>query len=210
MQQRSPMMPLTGLVLAGGAGRRWGGQDKGLLALAGRPLAAWVAAALAPQCATLLISINRNHAAYRALGYPLVTDRWPGFLGPVAGIASVLAQINTPWLLTAPCDTPLLPADLGLRLLSAAQAQNTSLAIAVAGGRAHFLHALIARGLADDLETYLIRGGRSMRGWLEHHAVATATFDDQVPAFVNLNDPILWARMVQDRQHDQQSSSVCI
>ena len=187
--------PIAGLVLAGGAGRRWGGRDKGLIALDGTPLFAWVAAALAPQCATLALSVNRHHAAYRAYGYPLVTDRWPDFRGPLAGIASALAASDLPWLLAAPCDMPFLPRDLGARLLTAARAQPAPLAIAAAGEQRHPLPLLVARVLAADLDDYLARGGRSVRGWLERHPVAVATLDEPAAAFVNLNDPAAWARV---------------
>jgi hypothetical protein len=55
--------PVTGLVLAGGEGRRMGGVDKGLLLLGGQPLVARVAARLRPQVDKLLLSANRARVA---------------------------------------------------------------------------------------------------------------------------------------------------
>ncbi len=75
-------MPITGVILAGGLGRRMGGSDKGLQEFRGRPLAAWVAERLAPQVDELLISANRNGERYAALGHRVIGDRIPGFRRP--------------------------------------------------------------------------------------------------------------------------------
>ena len=115
---------ITGLILAGGQARRMGGQDKGLVPLAGRPLIAWVIAALTPQVGRILISANRNQAAYAGFGHPVIGDEaggaeLAGFQGPLAGIATAMTRAETPWLLTLPCDAPLAPADLVSRLAAA-------------------------------------------------------------------------------------------
>ena len=53
-----------GIVLAGGAGSRVGGADKGLLPLQRRTLIACVLDALRPQCDALLVVANRNMDEY--------------------------------------------------------------------------------------------------------------------------------------------------
>jgi len=180
---------ITGLVLAGGAARRMGGVDKGLTVLGERPLIDWVVEALRPQTLTLLISANRNLDRYAATGCPVVTDRLEDFQGPLAGIAAGMRRIDTAWLLVSPCDTPLIPRDLGLRLADALAAQAARIAIAADPHRTHPLHALIPRTAAADLDDYLASGGRSVGGWLERHAVATARFDGSPSLFSNLNNP---------------------
>ncbi|HEV8261552.1 MAG TPA: NTP transferase domain-containing protein, partial [Burkholderiales bacterium] len=52
--------PVTGVILAGGLGRRMGGVDKGLQLLNGRPMAARVLSRLAPQVDEVLINANQN------------------------------------------------------------------------------------------------------------------------------------------------------
>ena len=47
---------ITGLVLAGGQGRRMGTVDKGLVPLAGRPMVAHVLERLAPQVDDILLN----------------------------------------------------------------------------------------------------------------------------------------------------------
>ena len=125
-QLQPPPAPaaITGLILAGGRARRMGGQDKGLIPLAGRPLIAWVIAALTPQVGRILINANRNQAAYAAFCHPVIGDEaggaeLAGFQGPLAGIAAAMTRAETPWLLTLPCDAPLAPADLASRLAAA-------------------------------------------------------------------------------------------
>ena len=187
---------LTGLILAGGAGRRMGGVDKGLVELRGRPLAAWTADRLRPQVGRLWISANRNAKRYACLAERVIADRLDGYQGPLAGIAAALAMIETPWLLTTPCDTPLLPADLGTRLAAAlATDPGADLAVAAAPDRQHPLHALLPARLAPRLDGYLAADRRSVRGWLAGLNVAVAVFDDGERAFANLNRPEELARL---------------
>lgn len=83
-----------------------GGQDKGLMHYRQQPLVAWVAQGLRPQVAELIISANRNLAAYAAYADALVSDAEPGYLGPLAGVLAGLARAQHTWLLCAPCDMP--------------------------------------------------------------------------------------------------------
>ena len=59
---------VTGIVLAGGMGRRMGGVDKGLVALGGRPLVAHVLARLAPQVGAIVVNANQNAQRYAEFG----------------------------------------------------------------------------------------------------------------------------------------------
>ena len=197
---------LTGLILAGGAGRRLGGADKGLLPVAGHPLVRWVLASLGPQVGGLLISANRNQARYRDLGVPVLPDRRPGLLGPLVGIATGMAEAPTPWLLIVPCDTPLLPPDLGERLAAGLAAAGAEIAIATAAGRRHPLHALMPTILAADLDGWLSAGGRAVRDYLARHRCVEVTFDDCPERFANLNTPVELARLSDQLRSDPPAS----
>ena len=180
---------VAGAILAGGRGRRMGGEDKGLIPFRGRPLVAHLIERLAPQVDELLISANRNLDAYQALGLPVVSDDLEGFQGPLAGILAVLRRVQRPWLVVVPCDTPLVPSDLVTRLLEAARRQDRPAAVVHDGRRLQPLHLLLATDLADDLSTWLDDGGRRLESWLERHQPAVADFSDQPEAFANLNTP---------------------
>lgn len=106
----------TGVILAGGAGARFGGADKGLLSCAGRPFIEWVLARLQPQVGPLLISANRHHEFYARYCFPVITDEHAAHDGPLAGIRASLAQVQTEFALIVPVDALRLPEDLAARL----------------------------------------------------------------------------------------------
>ena len=119
MNATTNRLPITAVVLAGGRATRMGGQDKGLVELAGRPMIAHVLAALAPQVEWILVNANRNLDRYAAFGWPVVRDEDTGFLGPLAGLAAGMRAAATPLVMTSPCDCPMLPPQLAQRLLAA-------------------------------------------------------------------------------------------
>lgn len=181
---------ITGLVLAGGEGRRMGGLDKGLQAFGNEPLVAHALRRLRPQVGMLLISANRHLDAYRQFGAGVISDALPGFHGPLAGIHAGLRHCASPWLLTVPCDSPFFPDDLAQRLATALVENDAALAFAVTGDgegrREHPVFSLIRTDLRDDLERYLHRGYRKVRDWQARVNAVAVPFDDQ-QAFRNLN-----------------------
>ena len=184
-----PSADITGLVLAGGRARRMGGIDKGLVDLGGKPMIEHVLAALRPQVGRLLINANRTLEAYARFGVPVVTDTIEGFQGPLAGIYSGLAVVETPYLLTAPCDSPLLAPDLAACMVRALDAEQADLAVAHDGQRQQPVFLLLRRELAPDLQAYLAGGDRKIDLWFARHRVANADLGHRRDSFVNVNDP---------------------
>ena len=178
---------ITGVILAGGQGRRMGGADKGLQELGGRPMAAHVLERLAPQVDAVLISANRNLERYAELGCPVLPDTLHGYAGPLAGLQAALAQATTPLLVTAPCDSPFLPADLVARLHDGLVAQQAELAVACADGRAHRAFCLLRRELLPGLDAFLAAGERRVGLWHASLKVAEVDFSDEAGAFGNIN-----------------------
>ena len=97
---------ITGIILAGGQARRMGGQDKGLIQLAQKPMIEYVLNAIKPQVDEIIINANRNQVVYEKYGYPVVADQIEGYCGPLAGMASGLQTAETPFVVTVPCDSP--------------------------------------------------------------------------------------------------------
>ena len=178
---------ITGIVLAGGQGRRMGGIDKGLVPLAGRPLVAHVIERLAPQVGALVINANQNVERYRAFGHRVVPDAVGGFAGPLAGLHAGLIAADTPFAVTAPCDSPFLPADLVARLDAALARDRAQLAVAKTFVQAHPVFALVDRAVLPHLEEFLQRGGRKIDAWYATLAVTEVPFDDEADAFRNIN-----------------------
>lgn len=179
-------MNITGLILAGGLGRRMGGRDKGLQRFRGRPMTAWAIERLAPQVDALLINANQNLEAYAAFGYPVIPDRIGGYAGPLAGLHAGLAACETPLLVTAPCDSPFLPTDLVARLRAALAADGADLAVAKTGAQPHPVFSLVRRETFDGLAAFLEGGGRKVDAWYAALKVAEVPFPDE-RAFANIN-----------------------
>lgn len=176
---------LTGLILAGGQGRRMGGRDKGLEIFAGQPLVLHVRERLQGRVAEVMINANRHLEAYRPLADRVIEDAEEGFQGPLMGIYSGLRAATTPWLVVVPCDSPALPHDLVARLV--ASIGEADIAVAFDGERLHPVVALIRTALADDLGEALSAGERKIDRWYARHAWCRMDVSDCPEAFANLN-----------------------
>ncbi len=176
---------VTGLILAGGQGRRMGTVDKGLQLLHGKPMVAAVLARLAPQVDEILINANQNLQAYENFGYRVVPDAIGGFAGPLAGLHAGLSAAGHPLVLTAPCDSPFLPLDLFSRLNDALKGND--LAVAKTGDQPHPVFALVRSTVRQNLEDFLSGGGRKIDAWYASLKVVEVPFDDEADAFRNIN-----------------------
>ena len=156
-------LPLSALILAGGAGTRMGGQDKGWLLWQGHPLIAHALARLNGQVREILISANRNQADYAALGCQVIQDDTPGYLGPLQGLRQGLRHANEDWLFTQPVDAPRLPEDVVQRLWQARNDYPLVMARSPSGPQP--LISLCHGGLLPLLDAYLARGERRVQGW---------------------------------------------
>ena len=186
MDIRDPVR-VTGLVLAGGQGRRMGGVDKGLQVLRGRPMVEWVLDRLRPQVADVIINANQNQAEYARYGARVVADEIGGFAGPLAGLHAGMKANVHPFLVTVPCDSPFLPPDLVARLHAALVAKHADLAVAKTGDQPHPVFALVRESLAGHLAQFLAGGGRKIDAWYASLKVVEVPFDDEAEAFSNIN-----------------------
>jgi len=189
----TPCPPLTGLILAGGAGRRVQGADKAWLSWQGQPLIAHIEQRLSAQVQQLWISANRDPARYtELLGSRLsgvIGDDWPDYPGPLAGIASSLPLLPAGWVLITPVDTPQLPTDLGKQLWHGlvASGSGSRMAVAGMGEDTHWLHMLVHTDLTAGLRQRLSAGERRVRDWCKaEHAVRVA-INAAEDSFANLN-----------------------
>jgi molybdenum cofactor guanylyltransferase len=179
--------PVTGLILAGGQGRRMGSVDKGLVEFRGRPMVGRVIERFAPQVCDVLINANRNIERYAAFGYPVVTDAIGGFAGPLAGLERGLAEANHDLVATAPCDSPFLPLDLVARLVAALSARDAQLAVAKTFDQPHPVFCLVRKSVHEHLRDFLVAGGRKIDAWYASLSVIEVPFDDEEAAFRNIN-----------------------
>ncbi|MDX1518672.1 MAG: molybdenum cofactor guanylyltransferase MobA [Gammaproteobacteria bacterium] len=180
---------ITAVILAGGKATRMGGEDKGLVELNGRPMIEYVIESLLPQAGKLLINANRNSEQYRRYGFEVIADSLDGFHGPLAGIASAMQVVDTKYLVTAPCDSPLLPVDLVPRLGQRLVADNADIAVANNGERLQPVFAIMKTGLLQSLLNYLENGDRKIDRWYAQHHTVDVDFSDKPETFLNINSP---------------------
>jgi molybdenum cofactor guanylyltransferase len=188
-----PADDITGLILCGGRGSRMGGADKGLQNFKGLPLAMNALLRLSMQVGHVMINANRNLAAYESMGVPV----WPDpagplgdFPGPLAGWLAGLERVETPYMVTVPCDTPNFPVDLVSRLGAALVAQDAEIAMAATlengAVQVQPVFCLLKAELMESLVAYLHAGDRKIDRWTAQHRCATVVFEDAA-AFANAN-----------------------
>ena len=183
---------ITGLILAGGRGSRMGGVDKGLQNHLGVPLAMHALMRLSPQVGEVMVNANRNLGAYESMGVPVWPDTLTDYAGPLAGFLTGLEHCETPYLVTVPCDSPLFPTDLVVRLAQALEAQDAEIAMAATNEaerlQVHPVFCLMKSALIESLVRFTGSGQRKIDKWTALHRCIQVPFDD-AQAFVNANTP---------------------
>ena len=178
---------ITGIILAGGQAKRMSGQDKGLVQLNKKAMIEYVLNAMKPQVSTIIINANRNQTVYEEYGFPVVTDQIEGYCGPLAGMASGLQAANTPFIVTVPCDSPLIPDNLVQKLYSILQDEDAEICTAHANERLQPVFTLMKTGLLSSMLEFLNNGERKIDKWFEKHRLAIADFSNQPDTFINVN-----------------------
>ena len=182
---------ISAIILSGGRATRMNGVDKGLVTLQNKPLIAHVITRLEPQVDEILINANREIADYQALGYPVLQDENAEFLGtyigPLAGFKLGLKHTKHEYVLTVPCDSPLLPLDLSERLLSGMAASRADIAVASSDGNTHPVFCLMKKSALPSLLAYIESGERRVSAWQKSQKYIEVDFSDCSEAFTNLN-----------------------
>lgn len=181
------MTALTGVILAGGQGRRMGGQDKGLVLFNGIPLYQHVLQRLRPQVDIVMISANRNLDRYQLSGCTVIPDTLPDYPGPLAGMLSALLTAETEWVAFCSCDTPFVPVDYVDQLWR--QREKAPAVWARSAERDHPALALMHRSLAEPLADYLQRGERRLMQFLHEQGGHAVQVSQNEAPFRNVNTP---------------------
>ena len=184
-------MAISGIILSGGRATRMGGVDKGLVRLQNQPLIQHVIKRITPQVDEVLINANREIPVYQTFGHTVLQDSHADFIdayiGPLAGFSLGLQHARHDYVLTLPCDSPLLPLDLAHRLFAHLTEQKADIAVASSEGNAHPVFSLCKKTVAHSLNEYLVSGERRVSAWQKSLAYIEVDFSDQLDAFINLN-----------------------
>ena len=194
VERKTPAV--VGVVLAGGLARRMGGGDKGLVALAGRPVLEHVLERLRPQVRLTIVNANGDPERFARFRVPVAHDVLSGNPGPLVGVLTGMdwTVANLPgarWIATVPNDAPFVPTDLVSRLFEAVEARGADMACAVSGGRRHPVVGLWPVDLRIRLrQALMFEDIRKIDRWTQRHAVADVAFADGSPdPFFNVNTP---------------------
>lgn len=178
---------VTAAIIAGGKGERMGGKDKGWLNIHGQPIIERILHSIQPQVQHIVINANRNISAYQQYNYPVVRDPVSDFSGPLAGFSAVMNIAKTDYILTLPCDTPQIPAQLVERMWQGLVSSNANIAVAHDGERIQPMTALIATHLRPSIEAFLAAGDRKVALWCRQQHATLIDFSDQPEMFFNIN-----------------------
>lgn len=194
MTLESPIK-ISGLILAGGEGRRMSGRDKGLISLAGKPLVAYAINCIESLVDDLAISCNRNKDLYADYQLPCISDNTRNiemsFAGPMAGLVVGLKQAKHDWLLVMPCDTPLMTKTVMMQLTQAMEssAENDIQAIIFSHQGLQPLHGLYHRSMLPIFETCLAENKNALQRLLRSmDSIKIIEAENSEHNFINVND----------------------
>jgi molybdenum cofactor guanylyltransferase len=180
-------MPISSIILSGGRATRMNGVDKGLVLLQQKPFITHVIERLKPQVSEILINANREIATYEAFGLPVLQDENAEFIGPLAGFSLGLQHAKHEFVLTVPCDSPLLPLNLVERLYSGMAASRMDIAVASSDGDTNPVFCLMKKNVLPSLTEYIASGELKVSSWQKSQKYIEVDFSDCDEAFVNLN-----------------------
>ena len=188
----------VGVVLAGGRGRRIGG-DKAVVSLAGRPLLSYPVRAMLGVLDQVVV-VAKPSTVLPALGDVAVWEEPEQPSHPLVGIAEALRRADGGWVLVCAGDMPLVPVELLASLVSLAEASESAAAAspgsaaAGAGGGPRAAPAVVAASADGALQPLLGCYGpasleRLSAAAREAVAPARAVVEALAPLVVPVSDP---------------------
>jgi molybdenum cofactor guanylyltransferase len=175
-------------ILAGGKGRRFGGQDKGLIEYKGIPLVEHLIEEFCRYTDDIIISANRNLGRYKKYKRAVVTDSTQEFAGPLAGTVAACTSSKNDWLFIVACDQPDINHTLANNMLTLAKSSNSNLIVTNDGYRNQPLPMLLHTSLQNTIENFLNSRERKVGLWqTQQNAIVLKT--DRHKRSININTP---------------------
>jgi len=185
---------ILGVLLAGGASRRFDGGDKCFQVLDGTTLLDRAVNLAKFQTPNLILNANGEAGRFNTFDFVIVPDIIQGGIGPLAGVLTGMewAKIHAPqvrFLATYAVDTPFFPDDLVKRLYEQLQENTADIAIATSHGRKHPVFALWSIALSDHLRHAIeCEKVRKVMAWAGQHNLVLVDFKpDGYDPFFNIN-----------------------
>ncbi len=184
VEEKAPLSPATGLILAGGRARRFG-RDKALVEVDRRPMVERVFQALHPLVDRVYVSV-RDADRELPVGrrWERIVDVYPD-AGPLAGIHAGLLRLETQGLLVAAVDMPFIETTHLAELLACRG--EVQAVVARDAERVHPLCGCYHRSALEAVEGQLAGGRYALRDLLERLTVRTVLLPAE--ALRNINRP---------------------
>lgn len=179
---------LTMVILAGGAGRRMGGNKAELIWKGRTFLEHQVEKGRSLGISEILISAGRDKGSFDICGCPVVLDPVWG-LGPLGGMEAAFSRVQTKWCLVLGVDIIRISAKELERLISAAEKKKTSAVVLEHRGVLEPLIGMYQSTLAGEIRTFLGDENRSVRQFLNQIGYEKYESSAEESEFLNVNDP---------------------
>ena len=180
----------TGIILAGGLGKRFDGINKALIQLLDKPLIEHVIDALRPQVDQILISANRNIVDLSSFGYPVIEDNLKNS-GPLGGIGSLIDHVTTDLVIVTTCDTIHMPKDFVTELEISRTKNKADIAIAKTGMGIQRLNFSTTKETLAGVRDFLKTGNLTVAQWQNEINACEVHFNstERCLPLYNINTP---------------------
>ncbi|MBT8401765.1 MAG: molybdenum cofactor guanylyltransferase [Rhodothermia bacterium] len=175
------VLPVTGVVLAGGGSRRFG-SSKAWHEVDGKPMVMRVLDEVRALANEVLLSVRSPSDFIE--GYACVADRFPGE-GPLAGLHASLLAASHDWVLAVACDLPFVVVDDLNRLLLARENGVDAIVARDSSGKLHPHCGCYHISVLPVVEEMLGGSERAMHELLDRLEVFSVPLPDK--SLVNVN-----------------------
>ena len=119
----------------------------------------------------------------------MISDELSDFQGPLAGFAAAMDAVDTDYILTLPCDGPLLVDNFVDLFIDSHHRKQAPICVADDGERLQPVYALIKVDLRKELLAFLETGDRKIDRWYAQYDFEKVDFSAQKSMFANINKP---------------------
>lgn len=183
---------ISGVILAGGLARRFGGTLKTKTIIGGTTVFERITGVITGIFDEIVIVTNNPEEFSSYPQYRITSDIFPG-LGPVAGIHSGLLSCSGDAAFVFAGDMPFLDIKLISDMISDFEGNSADIIVPQIGTNIEPLHAIYRKDLVNDLEEFIVKGkSRAIRDFIFMQNYSTFTVEDTPgnrKAFTNINSP---------------------
>lgn len=183
---------ISGVILAGGAGRRFGGIQKARLQVGGKTIISRIIESIGELFPEIIIVTNSPSEFSDCPDCKITCDHFL-MQGPLAGIHAALKASSCDAAFVFAGDMPLLDKQIVKRQLDAYIKSEYEIFIPRIGDLIEPLHSVFSRTILESLEKYLSEPrSRSIRDFITGRNTGYLELEDSPEtkrAFVNINSP---------------------